>query len=69
MHSDANQHNHFELVFNSLYDQGRALAFPCDREGRVDLGALTDRARENYRRAMALVGREFATPFVRQVQL
>jgi hypothetical protein len=69
MHSDANQHKHYELVFNSLFDQGRALAFPCDSEGRVDVGALTDRARENFRRAMAQVGSEYATPFVRQVQL
>ena len=49
----------FELRFTSLFNAGRALAFPCDAAGRVDLDALSERARSNYFYARA-VGREFA---------
>jgi hypothetical protein len=54
----------FELRFRSLFNEGRALAFPCDSQGRVELDALSDRARHNYLYARAVVGREFATPAV-----
>ena len=54
----------FQIRFESLFHEGRALAFPCDREGHVDLDALTDRARGNYLFARAMVGREYATPSV-----
>jgi hypothetical protein len=59
-HTDAS----FELRFVSLFDQGRALAFPCDATGQVDLDALDDRARSNYFYARTVVGREFARPAV-----
>jgi hypothetical protein len=55
----------FELRFQSLFHDGRALAFPCDAKGRVDMDALTERARHNYLYARTVVGREFATPAVR----
>jgi hypothetical protein len=54
----------FELRFESLFQPGRALTFPCDECGRVELDALSDRARSNYLYARAVVGREFATPAV-----
>jgi hypothetical protein len=54
----------YELRFRSLFDDGRALAFPCDAEGHVDLDALTPRARLNYFYARTVVGREFYTPAV-----
>ncbi|HEY1092408.1 MAG TPA: hypothetical protein VGE47_15040 [Burkholderiaceae bacterium] len=54
----------FELRFQSLFHSGRALSFPCDARGAVPLDALSDRARENYLYARAVVGREFATPEV-----
>jgi hypothetical protein len=54
----------FELRFRSLFNEGRALTFPCDAQGHVELDALSDRARENYLYARAVVGREFATPSV-----
>jgi len=54
----------FELRFNPLFDGRRALCFPCDRSGRVDLDALSDRARCNYLFARAATGREFAWPCV-----
>ena len=54
----------FELRFRSLFNEGRALVFPCDAAGRVDMDRLTDRARTNYLYARTVVGREFATPAV-----
>jgi hypothetical protein len=55
----------FELRFQSLFDSGRGYAFPCDPDGRVDLDHLSDRARNNYLYARAMVGRELAVPAVR----
>ncbi|GIX25891.1 MULTISPECIES: hypothetical protein [Caldimonas] len=54
----------YELRFQSLFHPGRGLCFPCDAQGRVDLDALSDRARENYLYARAVVGREYAHPSV-----
>jgi hypothetical protein len=54
----------YELRFCSLFHEGRALSFPCDAKGRVELDALSERARENYLYARAVVGREFAVPAV-----
>lgn len=55
----------FELRFQSLFHDGRALAFPCDAAGHVDMDSLTERARHNYLYARTVVGREFATPAIR----
>ncbi len=55
----------FELRFQFLFDSGRAYAFPCDPAGQVDLDGLTDKARNNYLYARAMVGRETAVPQVR----
>ena len=54
----------FELRFESLVHPGRALAFPCDAKGCVELDGLSDPARCNYFYARAVVGREFASPSV-----
>ena len=54
----------FELCFRSLFDEGRALAFPCDALGVVDLDRLSERARNNYFFARSVVGRDFALPAV-----
>jgi hypothetical protein len=54
----------FELRFQSLFHQGRGLAFPCDAEGHVDLNAMSERARTNYYFARSLIGRDFSTPAV-----
>jgi hypothetical protein len=56
---------HFELRFQSLFDSGRGYAFPCDRTGHVDLDSLSERARNNYLFARAMVGRELAVPALR----
>jgi len=54
----------YEIRFQSLFHEGRALSFPCDSQGRVELDALSDRARENYLYARAVVGRDYAYPAV-----
>jgi hypothetical protein len=57
-------HSNHLLRFASLFQEGRALAFPCDASGQVDLDALSERARANYLYARAVVGREFTVPDV-----
>ncbi len=59
------QSSSHEIRFQSLFNEGRALAFPCDAQGRVHLDGLSARARDNYLYARAVVGREFAHPCVR----
>lgn len=54
----------FELRYSSLNVQGRGYAFPCDAEGHVDLDRLSERARENYLYARAMVGFELLSPQV-----
>ncbi|GAB1390626.1 MAG: hypothetical protein AMXMBFR78_16880 [Rubrivivax sp.] len=54
----------FQLRFDSLFHEGRALAFPCDGVGRVRIDGLSARARDNYFYARAVVGREYAQPRV-----
>ena len=56
----------FEVHFCSLLRRGFELIFPCDREGRVNLDALSDRAKTDYLFARAMVGREYAKPAVRR---
>jgi hypothetical protein len=55
----------FEILFQSLFQQGRGLVFPCDAAGSVDMDALSERGRCNYLFARTMIGREFATPRVR----
>jgi hypothetical protein len=57
-------HGRYELRFPSLRDDAAAVAFPCDAAGRVDLDALSERARLNYFYARTVIGREFALPAV-----
>lgn len=54
----------FELRFQSLFHEGRGLAFPCDAAGSVNLDTLSERARCNYFYAHSLIGRDFAQPAV-----
>ena len=54
----------YELRFQSLFEAGRALAFPCDAKGHVDMDALGKRAFNNYLYARACVGHEFLLPSV-----
>jgi hypothetical protein len=54
----------YEIRFEPLLDDGRALAFPCDAQGRVPMDDLSERARNNYLYARAVIGRQFAAPAV-----
>ena len=54
----------YALHFESLVVAGRSCAFPCDAAGRVDLDALSDKARANYLYARTVVGREYSIPAV-----
>lgn len=54
-----------EIRFQSLFHEGRALCFPCDARGLVPIDALSDRARDNYLYARAVIGREYAYPSVK----
>lgn len=67
MFDSGGQETAFELRFRCLFDSGRALVFACDAQGRIDLDRLSEKARERYLYARALVGREFATPEVTPV--
>lgn len=55
----------FQLCYRSLFDPGRGYAFPCDATGAVDIDRLSERARNNYFYARAMVGREMACPSVK----
>ena len=63
------QPSHFEVWFESLFNAGRGLAFPCDPAGHVDIDALSARGRNNYFFARAMLGREYATPRVLRAPL
>jgi hypothetical protein len=54
----------FELRFQA-FDSAQCFAFPCDPNGRVDMDQMSDRTRNNYLYARAMVGYELAAPAVR----
>ena len=54
----------FVLVFRSLFQSGRAFAFACDPGGRVDMDGMSERSRNNYLYARAMIGRELHCPSV-----
>ena len=54
----------FQLRFASLFTLGRALSFPCDAKGCVDIAALSARAKDNYLFARGMVGRNYSPPSV-----
>jgi hypothetical protein len=56
----------FEIRFQSLFREGRAMVFPCDSRGVVDLDAMSEKARTNYLFARGMVGREYAMPLVQE---
>jgi hypothetical protein len=54
----------YEIRFISLFREGRGFGFPCDVHGHVNMDLLSDRAKENYLFARAMIGREFSYPTV-----
>ena len=59
----------YQLRFQSLFHSGRGFAFPCDPSGHVDLDGMSERARNNYFYARAMVGRELSAPAVENAVL
>jgi hypothetical protein len=59
----------YELHYARLLGVGRSFVFPCDAAGNVEMGSLTERARENYRFACSAVGFEMSLPTVRTAPL
>lgn len=57
-------HGPHQLNFHSLFEARRGYAFPCDEAGQVDMDAMSERQRNNYLYARALMGREVAYPVV-----
>ena len=56
----------FEIRFQSLIREGRAMVFPCDSCGVVDLDAMSEKTRTNYLFARGMVGREYAMPLIQE---
>jgi hypothetical protein len=54
----------FELRFRHLFKPGRAFAFPCDAEGKVDLDGMSERCRDSYFYVRTVVGSEVDVPRV-----
>ena len=54
-----------ELLFRSLFVEGRGLAFPCNASGEVPLDDMSERSRSSYFFARSVVGRDYACPVVR----
>lgn len=54
----------YELHFRPLAHSGRGFRFDCDPAGQVHLDGLSERTRNNYFYARAMVGREVAPPSV-----
>jgi hypothetical protein len=55
----------YELFFRSLVSARRAYVFPCNADGHVDMDSLTERSRNNYLYARAVMGMEVEWPGVR----
>jgi hypothetical protein len=52
------------LRFVSHDDRGRDVCVPCDEAGNVDMNTLTERLRNSYLGARAMVGRGYSCPTV-----
>lgn len=52
------------LLFASLFHPGRGISVPCDAHGVVHMDELSERLKNAYLGARALVGREYALPIV-----
>ena len=58
--------NAFELRFNPLFADRHAFSFPCDATGHVDMDSMSERVRNNYLYARAMMGLEVSWPDVRR---
>jgi hypothetical protein len=53
----------YRLCFRALRS-GNGFAFPCNAQGQVDLDQMSERTRNNYFYARAMMGREVSYPAV-----
>jgi hypothetical protein len=54
----------YELRYPCFCDPDRALSFPCNAQGCVELDALSALALDDYLYARVVVGREYGNPDV-----
>ena len=54
----------YYLFFGALFPTVRSLLIPCDSAGRVEIDALSERVRDNYLFARAVVGCDYRAPVV-----
>ena len=54
----------FHLRFRPLFREGNEFSCPCDATGHVAMDELSERARNSYLFARAMVGRVYARPEV-----
>ena len=54
----------YYLFFGGLFPTVRSLLFPCDAAGRVEMDGMSERARDNYLFARAVVGCDYRVPVV-----
>ena len=66
--SSSSSKSGFQLCFRALRS-GSDFAFPCDAEGHVDLDQMSERTRNNYFYARAMMGREVSYPAVEAATL
>ena len=53
-----------ELIFGSLRAHAPNIFVPCDESGKVDIDSLSQRMRDTYFWARAMIGREYSYPAV-----
>jgi hypothetical protein len=58
-----------EVLFRALVSNRRSMAFPCDPQGGVSIDSLSEREKNDYLFARAMMGRDFAAPSVRSRDL
>jgi hypothetical protein len=63
------QQRPLELFYRPLRGAARALSFPCDASGRVDLDSLCENDRREYLYARVVTGNEFAWPVLRPARV
>jgi hypothetical protein len=61
LHPTASTHY---LFFGGLFPTVRSLLFPCDSGGHVEMDEMSERARDNYLFARAVVGCDYRVPVV-----
>lgn len=58
----------YELRFRSLFEPGRAYAFPCDAEGNPRTDVMSDGTIQRLKRIRERVGLDFEMPRITRVR-